>query len=289
MVELPPPSDLPPGGLPASAGASRPIEVTPSPVLAPSPSPSAAPVIEAIDVRKHFTRGSTTTQVLAGVNLHVPQGECAFLVGPSGCGKSTLLSILGCILSPDAGEIRILGKSLTRLGAEERGLLRRDQIGFVFQRFHLIRGLSALENVCVPLTLQGQSATRARRRGLELLDAVGLTREAHADTRKLSHGQSQRVALARALANDPAVILADEPTAALDQETGHQVMELLRKLLAEFQKTAVIVTHDNRIFPYADRILRLEEGILREVGPTGTDSPHAGANHSTNLLTAHER
>ncbi len=284
MVQLPTSSSLAPSSVAVSAGALT--ESAPTPVLAASPSPSATPaVIEALDVRKQFSRGGTTTHVLAGVNLSVPQGECAFLVGPSGCGKSTLLSILGCILSPDAGEIRILGKSLTRTSADERGLLRRDQIGFVFQRFHLIRGLSALENVCVPLTLQGQSATRARRRGLELLDAVGLTAQAHADTRKLSHGQSQRVALARALANDPAVILADEPTAALDQETGHQVMELLRQLLVDFQKTAVIVTHDNRIFPYADRILRLEEGVLREVGPSGADSPNPGANHSTNLLT----
>jgi putative ABC transport system ATP-binding protein len=287
MVELTSSSDLTPSSVAVSAGVLA--DSAPSPALAPSLSPSAPAVIEALHVRKHFTRGGTTTHVLAGVNLHVPQGECAFLVGPSGCGKSTLLSILGCILSPDAGEIRILGKSLTRTSAEERGLLRRDQIGFVFQRFHLIRGLSALENVCVPLTLQGQSATRARRRGLELLDAVGLTAQAHADTRKLSHGQSQRVALARALANDPAVILADEPTAALDQETGHQVMELLRQLLVDFQKTAVIVTHDNRIFPYADRILRLEEGVLREVGPTGADSPNPGASHSTAKTTVPER
>lgn len=223
------------------------------------------PVVEMVDVRKRFVRGSSVTEVLCGIDLVVERGNCTFLIGPSGCGKSTLLSILGCVLTPDAGEVRVLGQSLAALSTQRRGFLRRDKIGFVFQRFHLLKGLSALENVCVPLTLQGIPQQRARRRGMELLSAVGLAVQAGFDTRRLSHGQCQRVALARALANDPELILADEPTAALDEESGQQVMELMRRLLQDFQKTAVIVTHDSRIFGYADRILSMKGGQLQEL------------------------
>jgi putative ABC transport system ATP-binding protein len=229
-----------------------------------APSDDSAPVVEMRDVRKRFVRGSEVTQVLCGIDLTVQRGDCTLLTGPSGCGKSTLLSILGCVLMPDAGEIRVMGQSLAQLDARRRALLRRDKIGFVFQRFHLLKGLTALENVCVPLTLQGHSAAKARRRGRELLEAVGLADRAESDTRRLSQGQCQRVALARALANDPQLILADEPTAALDEATGRQVMELMQRLLREFQKTAVIVTHDARIYGYADRILRMEHGQLQD-------------------------
>jgi putative ABC transport system ATP-binding protein len=181
------------------------------------------------------------------------------------------------VLTPDEGEVRILGQSLGRLTPQQRGILRRDSIGFVFQRFHLIKGLTALENVCVPLTLAGQAAAKARRRGSELLDAVGLADQAQQDTRRLSHGQCQRVALARALANDPELILADEPTAALDETSGRQVMELMRRLLREFHKTAVIVTHDARIYEYADRILRMQAGQL-------SDASECLVPHSTALV-----
>jgi putative ABC transport system ATP-binding protein len=223
-----------------------------------------------LDVRKQFARGGVVTEVLCGIDLTVERGSCTFLIGPSGCGKSTLLSILGCVLTPDTGDVRILGNSLRSLDGRRRELLRRDKIGFVFQRFHLLRGLTALENVCVPLTLQGQSPWNARRRGLELLDAVDLSPQAHCDTRRLSHGQCQRVALARALANDPELILADEPTAALDEASGWQVMELMSRLLRDFQKTAVVVTHDARIHRFADRILRMEDGRLVDTFSTQT-------------------
>jgi putative ABC transport system ATP-binding protein len=225
---------------------------------------SSLHVVEMIDVHKRFVRGGTATHVLCGIHLTVERGSCTFLTGPSGCGKSTLLSILGCILAADSGEVRVLGRGLDALNSRERALLRRDKIGFVFQRFHLLQGLTALENVCVPLSLAGASAREARRRGLELLASVGLADKAASDARRLSHGQCQRVALARALANDPELILADEPTAALDEANGQQVMELMRRLLRDFQKTAVIVTHDTRIFGYADRIWNLRGGRLEE-------------------------
>jgi len=221
-------------------------------------------VIEASGLRKRFVRGGVTTEVLRGVDLAVERGSCALLTGPSGCGKSTLLAILGCVLTPDEGEVRILGQSLGGLAPARRGDVRRDEIGFVFQRFHLLKGLTALENVCVPMTLQGRSPAVARRHGLELLAAVGLADRANFDIRRLSHGQCQRVAFARALANDPELILADEPTAALDEENGRQVMELIQRLIHEFKKTAVVVTHDARIYAYADRILRMQRGQLFE-------------------------
>lgn len=225
-------------------------------------SPPEAGVVVMRGVCKSFIRGRNVTEVLRGVDLVVPQGSCTFLVGPSGCGKSTLLSILGCLLTPDRGDAWVLGQHLPSLDECGRQQLRAARIGFVFQRFHLLRGLTALENVAAPLALAGMPPVAARRRAAELLEAVGLADHAASDIRRLSHGQCQRVALARALANDPELILADEPTAALDETSGRQVMELLHRLLSEFRKTALVVTHDNRIFPFADRIWRMEHGQL---------------------------
>lgn len=213
-------------------------------------------------VCKSFTRGRNVTEVLRGVALEVPRGSCTFLVGPSGCGKSTLLSILGCLLTPDSGDVWVLGQHLPSLTERQRQLLRMAQIGFVFQRFHLLRGLTALENVAAPMALAGIPPAAARQRARDLLHAVGLAEQAGHDIRRLSHGQCQRVALARALANDPALILADEPTAALDETSGRQVMDLLQSLLRQFGKTALVVTHDSRIFPFADHIWRMEHGRL---------------------------
>ena len=215
-------------------------------------------------VQKAYCRGSTSTAVLSGVDLTVASGECVFLAGPSGSGKTTLLSILGCILSADRGRVEVLGQDVRRLDALGRVVLRRDRIGFVFQRFHLIRGLSALENVCVPLTLQGVSHRAARRQGMDLLQSVGLAEKANARPQNLSAGQCQRVALARALAADPELILADEPTAALDAANGREVMELLRQLTTQQGRSAVVVTHDPRNFQFADRVLHLENGRIVE-------------------------
>ncbi len=223
-----------------------------------------APILSAHSVRKSYRRGSTTTEVLGGIDLTVGRGECVFLVGPSGSGKSTLLSILGCILTPDDGQLRILGREIGQLNDRLRIQIRRDVIGFVFQRFQLIRGLTVLDNVLVPLQLQGKPLHVARPRVLELLQAVGLADLAGAKPNRLSAGQCQRVALARALANDPLIILADEPTASLDAATGDEIMQLLRRLITQFKKTAIVVTHDQRIFKYADRIYHLENGLLSE-------------------------
>ena len=222
------------------------------------------PPVDIVDVYKSYRRGSSDVAVLTGASLRIERGECVFLTGPSGSGKSTLLSILGCILTPDLGEVRLFGIELSSLDERARVQLRRTRIGFVFQRFQLIRGLSALENVTVPMVLRGDSPRAMRHRGMELLEAVGLQMHMQAQPNQLSAGQCQRVAMARALALNPELILADEPTAALDSQNGHEVMQLLRDLTTKLGKTAVVVTHDQRIFAYADRLCRLDEGKLTE-------------------------
>jgi len=227
------------------------------------------------DVWKSYGRGAAQTAVLQGVDLTIGRGQCAFLVGPSGCGKSTLLSIIGCILTPDRGSTYVLGQRVDMLGAEALTRLRRSRLGFVFQRFHLVRGLSALENVAVPLTLAGVSAARSRRRAGELLEAVGLSDQQDSHAHHLSAGQCQRVAIARALAADPELILADEPTASLDAETGQQIMTLLKRLTWDEQKSMVVVTHDPRILHHADRVYRLDDGRLTEQPGTSALLPAA--------------
>jgi putative ABC transport system ATP-binding protein len=220
------------------------------------------PTVRLEGVSKAYRRGVVTATVLDGVDLTVHRGECAYLAGPSGSGKTTLLSILGCILAADEGCVELFGQDLAGLGPQQRTLLRRDRIGFVFQRFHLIRGLTALENVCVPMTLKGIAARAARPRAQYLLEAVGLSEKVHAHPRSLSAGQCQRVAIARALANDPALVLADEPTASLDAKNGQEAMQLLQRLVTQEGKTAVVVTHDPRIFSFADQIHWLENGRI---------------------------
>ncbi len=215
-------------------------------------------------VSKSYRNGTSSTQVLREVDLEVRQGECVFLAGPSGSGKSTLLSIIGCILSADEGEVRLLQHNVHSLTTARRATVRRNHIGFVFQKFHLIRGLTAAENVAVPLILSGQHQRIARQRAVELLAAVGLADKVNSRPRNLSTGQCQRVALARALSADPELILADEPTASLDAESGHEAIMLLRRLTSEQGKTAIVVTHDQRIFPLADRVFMLDGGAVTE-------------------------
>jgi putative ABC transport system ATP-binding protein len=218
--------------------------------------------IQAEGIRKSYESGSVSTPVLRGVDLTVRRGECVFLVGPSGSGKSTLLSIVGCILSADGGSLRIMGDDVTSLNPTAQARFRRRCIGFVFQRFHLFRGLRAWENVRVPLDLLGWRAGVAKRESLRLLEAVGLSDRAYHHISQLSIGQRQRVALARALAGNPDLILADEPTASLDASSGLIAMNLLKELTQNLGKTVIVVTHDPRILPMADRVLSLEDGQI---------------------------
>lgn len=218
-------------------------------------------------MHKAYGAGSARTPVLRGIDLHVSRGQCAFLAGPSGSGKSTLLSIIGCLLTPDAGRVRVLGADVSTADSRERARIRRERIGFVFQRFHLFRGLNAWENVRVAFDLLGTPRAQAKAEITRLLTAVGLADKMFSPVRQLSMGQCQRVAMARALAGDPDLILADEPTASLDAENGRAVMELLRQLTTEQGRTVVLVTHDHRIFAYADRIFHMENGQLRDAVP----------------------
>lgn len=213
-------------------------------------------------ITKSFHRGNVANTVLHGVDLRVRRGECVFLAGPSGSGKTTLLSILGGVLSADEGRVCLFGEDLQRLTEPERLAMRRDRIGFVFQRFHLIRGLNAVDNVGIPLVLQGVSWPEARRQAMAMLESVGMAEHAQAHPARLSGGQCQRIALARSVVGQPDLVLADEPTAALDAENGRDVMELLRRLTVQEGKAAVVVTHDPRIFRYADRIVRLDDGRI---------------------------
>jgi putative ABC transport system ATP-binding protein len=221
-------------------------------------------VVALREVAKSYTSGNLTVRVVNQVDLCVERGECVFLVGPSGSGKSTLLSIIGCVLSADEGEVRILGHDVRGLSRTAAAALRLRHIGFVFQRFHLIRGLSVIENVAVPLTLAGWEVTAAQKRASELLAEVGLSALLNSQINRLSVGQCQRVAFARALAADPDLILADEPTASLDAEAGQRALELLRRLTTDAGKTVIVVTHDPRILPFADRVLHMENGRLEE-------------------------
>ena len=219
-------------------------------------------VIEAEGLCKTYRTGAVSTPVLQDVTFWVPRGECLFLVGPSGSGKTTLLSILGCVLSADSGTLRILGEDVARLRGKAQARFRRERIGFVFQRFHLFDGLKAWENVRVAFDLLGVPTRQGRKESLRLLELVGLANRAEHRISQLSMGQRQRVALARALAGDPELILADEPTASLDAESGQNAMEILRNLCKSLGKTVVVVTHDSRIYPMADRILKLVDGRI---------------------------
>jgi putative ABC transport system ATP-binding protein len=265
-----------------------PLPELPSPPLFPTSGPDSRPegeapqptagssrglndyVIRLRDIEKTYRRGSVETRVLLGVDLRVRRGESVFLAGPSGCGKSTLLSILGCILTADRGEVEIMGQDLQRMDDAARTLLRRQHLGFIFQRFQLVRGLSARDNVSIPLRIRGVPPKEALHRADETLDEVGLSDKRQAKPHQLSGGQSQRVAIARALAADPELILADEPTASLDEENGRQIMELFRRLVRQHHKTAIVVTHDQRVFSYADRVLHLSQG---RIAPPPTELP----------------
>jgi putative ABC transport system ATP-binding protein len=231
--------------------------------------------IRARGIRFSYGTGKLETPVLRGIDFDVRLGECVFLAGPSGSGKSTLLSILGCILTADAGSLTILGQDVTHLSSKQQARFRRHQIGFVFQRFHLFRGLKAWENIRVPLDLLGYRASTAKKRALELLHAVGLADKAHSHISQLSVGQRQRVALARALAADPDLILADEPTAALDANAGLGAMKMLRQVCDVQRKSVVVVTHDNRIFHFADRIFHLEDGRIGSIEEAPSPQPSA--------------
>ncbi|HEY7279581.1 MAG TPA: ABC transporter ATP-binding protein [Trebonia sp.] len=221
------------------------------------------PLLSARALHKTYGRGDTLVRAVVDVDLDIAAGETVAVTGASGCGKSTLLHLLGGLDRPDAGQVTLAGRPLDRLG--ERGLarLRRDAVGFVFQAFHLMDELTAVENVELPQLLAGRSPRVARRRALELLDRTGLADRAKFLPSALSGGQRQRVAIARALANNPLVVLADEPTGNLDSAATIEILGLFDDLHRAGQ-TLVIVTHDSRIAATADRLISMRDGAFTD-------------------------
>jgi putative ABC transport system ATP-binding protein len=218
------------------------------------------PAIVATDIFKGFGSGQRQSTVLRGVSMQVKRGETVFLVGPSGSGKTTLLSILGCILTLDAGELRVLDRDVTKLKPDDLTAFRRERLGFIFQNFNLFPTLSALDNIRLALTMRGTKLGQATDQAANLLNQVGLWHRSHLRPAQLSTGECQRVAVARALADDPAILFADEPTASLDAQNGQSILKLLTRLVQYRCVTLVVVTHDSRIAGFADRILRIEDG-----------------------------
>ena len=219
-------------------------------------------VIRARNLSKLYREGATELRALSDVSMDIHAGQLTLLMGPSGSGKTTLLSILGCILRATEGRLELLGEDVSQLPERELPRVRREAIGFVFQGFSLFPALTAAENVALALDVRGVRGEVARKRSEELLLEVGLGERMHAFPEDMSGGQKQRVAIARALASDPPVLLADEPTAALDSTSGRTVIELLRRLAHQKGRAVVMVTHDPRVLEYGDRILHLEDGRL---------------------------
>jgi putative ABC transport system ATP-binding protein len=222
------------------------------------------PAIAVRAVEKTYAEGIAGVPALRGVDLEVHPGELVMLMGPSGSGKTTLLSIMGCILSPTSGSVRIADKEVGNLSEKQLPAIRLEHIGFVFQGFNLFPTLTAGENVELMLDLKRIRGERAKLRSLELLEQVGLAEKYGTFPSDLSGGQKQRVAIARALAGDQQIVLADEPTAALDSQTGRTVMEMMAYLAHERGRAVVIVTHDSRVLSFADRIVRIEDGLIAD-------------------------
>jgi putative ABC transport system ATP-binding protein len=224
--------------------------------------------VECRGVTKDFGQGETRVQALRGVDLEVPDGEMTLLVGPSGCGKTTLISIIAGLLEPTAGEVSVLGTSLTRLSGGRKVRFRGANIGFVFQQYNLLPALSAAENAAVPLLIAGVPRREAVRRAALLLDELGLVGRSGSLPSQLSGGQQQRVAIARALVHEPRLLVCDEPTAALDGHSGRNIMELLRRIAVQPGRAVIVVTHDNRVFDFGDRIVHLSDGRVERVEVT---------------------
>jgi putative ABC transport system ATP-binding protein len=218
------------------------------------------------NVAKDFSVGNDNIRVLHGINVDVNAGELTYLVGESGSGKTTLISIIAGILYPTQGNVRVFDTEIYDLSDNELVRFRLSTIGFIFQQYNLIPTLTAAENAAIPLIADGMKRDEAVKRGRVLLDKLNIASQADKFPRQLSGGQQQRVAIARALVHEPRLIVCDEPTAALDAKSGRRVMDLLREVALAQDRAVIIVTHDNRIFDLADRILAMEDGRITHDG-----------------------
>jgi putative ABC transport system ATP-binding protein len=230
------------------------------------------------EVRKSFGSGEAALEVLRGVNFEARQGKLTFLVGPSGCGKTTLISVIAGLLDRTAGKVELFGQDMEALAPRDRILFRRRNLGFVYQQYNLLPALTAAENVAVPLLAAGRPRRGAVQAAKELLVRLGLEERADALPSKLSGGQQQRVTLARALIHEPRLVVCDEPTASLDHASGESVMRLLAEQAVHPERAVIVVTHDNRVFHYADAIAHMDDGRIvrtesRAVEPTRARQP----------------
>src|SRR5438876_244537 len=220
-------------------------------------------------VTKDFGQGEARVQALRGVDLEVRPGEMTLLVGPSGCGKTTLISIIAGLLDVTDGEIAVLGEDLRQLRGRRLVRFRGDNVGFVFQQYNLLPALTAAENAAVPLLIAGVPRHEAVRKARMVLGAMDLEARANALPSQLSGGQQQRVAIARALVHEPRLLVCDEPTAALDANSGRNVMELLRHVAVEPDRAVIVVTHDSRVFDFGDRIVYMSDGRVERIEEQG--------------------
>ncbi len=230
-----------------------------------SPSAQKSPGEDAVVCRaivKEFGDGQARVRVLRGIDLTIPIGATTFLVGPSGCGKTTLISVIAGLLRPTSGEVDVLGYRISKMRGGRLMKFRARNLGFIFQQFNLIPALTAAENASVSLVVQGMSLAAARRTSDSLLDRLGMSDNKNKFPNQLSGGQQQRVAIARALAHSPRIVICDEPTASLDADTGKAVMELLQDVARAPDRAVIVVTHDNRIFPFADHLATMSDGHI---------------------------
>lgn len=245
------------------------------PAAAPASSRPDRPVaVHCKGLTKTYGQGQSAVRALRGVDVEVRTGELLMLVGPSGCGKTTLISVIAGVLDRDEGECEVLGQDFKKLGAAGTTRFRAKNVGFVFQAFNLIPTLTLAENVAVPLLINNVKRGEALDRAREMLDKVGLGTRTKDTPGRLSGGQQQRVAISRALVHHPKLLVCDEPTSALDHATGQKVMELLRDVAAGNDLSLVVVTHDARIFEFADRIAEMDDGRIVKVS-TGKGHQHA--------------
>jgi len=227
--------------------------------------------VRIVGLSKHFGSGEQRVEALRGIDWDVYTGQMTLIVGPSGCGKTTLLSVIAGILDCDQGEVSVFGRELTSMSDRARTRFRAQYIGFVFQQYNLLPALSAAENAAIPLVIAGWSKQPAVRRAGEVLAALGMHKKLGSLPSELSGGQMQRVAIARALVHEPRLLVCDEPTAALDHETGINVMELLREAAVRPDRALVVVTHDNRVFGFGDRIAHMDDGVIVHVEEGSSD------------------
>ncbi len=220
-------------------------------------------IVEISQVWKTYRMGAEDVHALRGVSVSVPEGQYIAIMGASGSGKSTLLNLLGCLDRPTSGTYHLGGEDVSRLGDDQLSFIRSSKIGFIFQSYNLIQQLTVVENIEVPLYYQGWSERDSLERATALAEVVGLSNRVNHRPTELSGGQQQRVAIARALANDPLIMLADEPTGNLDSHTGSDILRLLDQLQAQ-GKTIITVTHDERVANHAERIIRLADGEIAE-------------------------